>query len=140
VVKNYKLGPGTLKLGPTASATDISCQIVSGGVNHEYEEAGETVTTLCGDTLGATATRADSLQFTTLADLSASGMYQYPLTNDLETVEFEFVPNTTAAAKWTGSVQCRLPDSVSADEFGANLGGDITLPGVGNFTFAPAAA
>lgn len=138
--KKTPLGPGTLTLGTDPGATDLSCQILSGGVNHEYEDVGEERTVLCGDVIPAGARRSDSLTFNLLADLYAGGVYEWLLTHDLEEADFEYTPHTTTAAKWAGKVQVRVPDSVAADEFGADLEGEVTLPGVGQFEFTAAVA
>lgn len=134
------LGPGTLKLGPTATATDFSCEVLGGKVTHAYEDIGEARTMLCGQTKAGAKSRTDGLAFELENDLGAAGMYKFLLDNDLAEVEFEYVPNTVAAAKWTGKIVATLPAEVGADEFGAPIASSVEWAGVGKFDFTPSTA
>lgn len=142
-IQRTKFGPGTLTLDPAGNLTgqagpmEISCQVSSGGVTHEYEDTDDPQTVLCGDSTEGNTERRDGLTFDHLADLTASGVYAFLLANDLQACEFEYVPNTASGATWAGSVQLRLPDGVQADEFGSPLSGSVTWPGVGVFAFTP---
>lgn len=134
------LGPGTLKLGPTATAVDFSCEVAGGKVTHAYEEIGESRTMLCGSVKPASKNRTDGLAFDLENDLGAAGMYKFLHDNDLTEVEFEYVPNTAAGAKWAGKIVATLPAEVGADEFGAPIASSVEWAGVGAFTFTPATA
>lgn len=147
-VRRTLFGPGTLTLDPDSVLSgpiDISCQVSSGGVQHEYEDTQDAQTMLGGCQTPGITERKDSLTFDTLADLTSSGLYAFLLANDLAECPFAYVPNTVDGAGWEGVVQLRLPDAVTADEYGQPLTGSVTWPGVGPFAFtasdaAPAAS
>jgi hypothetical protein len=121
-----KFGPGTFKLGPTATTIDYSCQVQSMGVNTDKDQ-GDTVTVLCGDQIPGGVTYTYTLAGTVLQDIAtADGLVQYTWEHEGETVEFEFVPTTSAVTAITGSVQIDpLPIGTSDGEFGDNLTSDF---------------
>lgn len=131
------LGPGTLTLGPTGSSVDFSCEVAGGKVTHTYEDIGESRTMLCGDAKPAARRRVDGLAFDLENDLSAAGLYQFLITNDLTEVPFVYVPNTVNGAQWAGTILATLPGEVGADEFGAPIASSVEWAGVGTFAFTP---
>jgi hypothetical protein len=131
-------GPGTITLGTTP--LDFSCEVSGGHVTHEYTDAGEARTMLCGTAKPSSKTRADGLAFNLENDLTDTGLYQYLLTNDLTDVAFAYTPNTADGAKWAGTVQLTLPGDIGSDEFGAPLVSSVTWAGVGAFDFTPSTA
>lgn len=131
------LGPGTLTVGTPGN--DFSCEILGGRITHEYEELVARRTPLCGNEKPAARKRNDGLTFTLENDLSADGLYQWLVTNDLTTQAFVFTPNTADGAKWEGEFLATLPTDVGADEYGAPIGSTVTWEGVGAFTFTAAA-
>ena len=136
-----KFGPGTLTytVGSPGTPQEFSQEVKSGGVNHSYEEVGEATTYLDGTTVPAGEVRADSLTYEADFDLSATGLYQFLLTNDLQDATVEFTPNTTAGASWTGTVRLKLPESATAESFGALISGSVEHMFIGPVTFAAAA-
>jgi len=141
-INSTRFGPGTFKLGPTASALDFSCQVQSMGVNPSKDE-GDTITTLCGDSIPGSVTYANVLAGTFLQDLAvADGLIQYSWEHKGETAEFEFVPATTATTGATGSVVVDpLPFGTSDGAFGDVLTSDFEWSMVGDPTFTwPAGA
>ena len=133
------LGPGTLELGLVETTlTDFSCEILGGKVTHTYEDVGDSRTMLCGTVRPASRTRVDGLGFTLENDLTAAGLYQFLLTNDLLEVFFAYTPNTAGAAAWDGKIQVTLPAEIGADEFGSPIVSEVEWTGVGAFTFTPA--
>ena len=135
-------GPGTVSLTVGAGpAETFEQEVKGGGVNHEYENIGEDVTYLDGSTDPAGKNRTDTVTLDCDFDLSsATGFYNFLFTNDLEDATIEFVPNTAAAAKWTGTVRLMLPDGAVADEFGAKMSGTVELPFVSPCVFSPTGA
>jgi hypothetical protein len=130
------LGDGTLTLGSTPS--DFSGEVLGAKITHEYEDIGEKRTMLDGTIRPAQQKRTDGFTASVENDLTASGIYQYLVTNDLVEVAIAFTPNTADGAKWTGTVVATLPSEVGSDEYGSPIVSDIELKGVGTFTFAPA--
>ena len=131
-------GPGTITLGTTP--VDFSGEVLGGKVTHAYEDIGEARTMLNGDVRPASRKRTDGLTFNLENDLTAAGLYQYLVTNDLQTVAFDFTPNDADAASWAGEIVLTLPADIGADEFGAALASAVEWAGVGAFTFTPATA
>jgi len=130
------LGDGTLTLG-SGTPSDFSGEFLGVQVNHEYEDVGSARTMLDGTVRPAGQVRTDSLTGSVENDLTAAGLYSYLQTNDGQQVAMEFTPNTVDGATWAGTVVCRLPGSVGADEYGSPIVSDVELPGVGKFTFTP---
>jgi len=132
-------GPGTLTVGD--GETDYACEVLGGGVVHAYEEVGEARTTLCGTTKSAARKRSDSLKFTLENDLTDTGLYAMLVGfgDDPPPTTFEYTPNTASAASWSGTIIPLAPGEVSADEYSKPLGSSVEWPGVGLFTFVPAA-
>lgn len=138
----HTFGPGTLTMDPEGTAASFECQVRTFSVQHAYEETQEAVRYL-GDGCESPSVqeRGDSLSFDIDHALDAEGLYQWALTNDLQAVAFEYVPNTggTTPAKWTGTVTVTVP-GVEASGRGARLTGTVEWAGVGQFHFTPAAA
>ena len=111
-----------------------------GAVTHAYDSVGEARTVLCGTVKPAARVRTDGLTMSLENDLGAAGLYKWLIDNDLQEVEFEYVPNTVAAAKWAGKIVATLPASVGADQFGQPIVSEVAWEGVGKFTFTPATA
>lgn len=130
------LGDGTLSF-TVGTASSFEGEVLGAKVTHEYEDVGEARTMLDGTVRPATKRRTDGLTASVENDLTASGLYAFLVANDLKQATFEFVPNTTDGAKWTGTVELALPSEVGADEYGAPIVSDIELAGVGAFVFTP---
>ena len=138
-LKVVPLGDGTLTIGDTPF--DFSCEVTGASVTHDYDDGEDPVTTLCGQKVaGSGQSRTDGLEFSTLASLESTGLYKYCQDHDLDTVAFAFTPNTTNGAKWAGHVQLRLPESIGADEYGANIEAEYTWIGTDLFVFTPTPA
>lgn len=135
MITTTKFGPGTMTIG--TAPTDFSCEVLGGTVNHEYEDVSDSRTTLCGDIVAGQVVRNDGVTFQLVNDLTTAGLYAFLQTNDLTDQAIEFTP-FTGGASWDGTVQVRLPDSIGADEFGADLESEVTWPAVGPLTFTPA--
>lgn len=145
-----RFGPGTLTLTPDGGGApgSFECQIKGGGVNHSYEEVSAAVEYLGdGCTEAAVSARTDSLTFDVDHDLSATGLYAFCIANDLGTVAFEYVPDSTRGAttpaSWSGSIVCQLPDGVQGSESGGLLSGSVewtqaVAGAAGNFVFTAA--
>lgn len=129
--KVFKLGPGTLKLGPTATTLDISCQLTNAVLTPD-KDTEDPVTVLCGDVIPGASTYQWKLTGTALVDLSSGGMVEYTWTNQNTVQAFEFVPNTAAAATFTGQLVLD-PLAVGGDS-GKNMAQDFEWSLVGTPT------
>lgn len=130
------LGDGTLTVG--TAPNDFSCEVLGARVTHTYEETTAKRRALCGTEKAAARKRTDGFTATVENDLSATGMYQFLITNDLTTQELVFTPNTAHGAKWEGDIQATLPADIGADEYGQPIVSSVEWEGVGQFTFTPA--
>jgi hypothetical protein len=140
-INESRLKNGTLELGPTATATDFSCQITNCRITSAYSDDGDTVTTLCGETKPAPRKLdGHKLEGTLIQDFGAVGsVIDYLWAHDLEVVAYSYVPNNTDAPTITGTLQIEIP----ADTYGGDVGARITSDFVWNLqekpTFTPAA-
>lgn len=125
-IQSYKLGPGTLTLG-AAGVMDVSCQITSGRVvPEEVVNTTDAVPVLCGEELPAedTVSYTYALEATLLQDLAAAGVVDWSWTNKGTEQPFEFIPNTVAARKVTGTVRV-IPIAIGGEVGGARPTSDI---------------
>jgi hypothetical protein len=132
-------GPGTVTLTVGATPSSFEQEVKGGGVEHEYEDIGESVTYLDSSVSPAGKSRTDRVTLECDFDLGSAGFYTFLYTNDLAEAEISFVPNTAATAEWSGTVVLQLPDGATADEFGAKLSGTVELSFVGACLFTPGA-
>lgn len=132
-----KFGAGTVTLTLTAgSAQSFAIEVKGGGIEHAYEDVGEDTTYLDGTTDPAAKVRGDTLTLDCDFDLSSpTGFYTYLFDNDLADATVDYTPNTVDGAHWTGTVRLQLPEEVTAEEFGAKIGGTVKLPFVGKSVF-----
>ena len=130
------LGPGTVTIGTTP--LDFSAEVTGAKITHDYEDVGEAFTTLDGTNYPATRQKADGFTATLVNDLTAAGLYAYLQLHDLETVDFEFTPNTGAGGSWAGQVTLTLPAEIGADDFGANMASEVDWSAVGALVFTAA--
>lgn len=115
-VVESKLKTGSLKLG-TAPGTEFGCQETNVRITPEHNESGDTVETLCGDTLTASTTTSWTLNGTAIQDWDAptgTSLVQYSWAHDGETVDFVWKPNA-GSTSFTGKVTVRALE----------LGGDV---------------
>lgn len=127
-----KVKGGTLKFGETLTAFDFSCQVTNVRLNSSYTDDGDALETLCGDTVPA-GRKLDSraVAGTFVQDWlnEALSITEYLWEHDLETVAFEYVPNTADGGP-TLTGQCRL--EVPSESFG----GDVNTRITSDFEFA----
>lgn len=129
-VASYKLGPGTLKLGPVATPElDASCQLTACTlqVTENVEETSEELDVLCGETLAAeeSATYDYVLSGTMVQDLAAAGVVAWSWDNKGTPKAFEFVPSTAQGTKVSGTL---IPVPL-------NIGGAVKSRPTADFTW-----
>lgn len=106
-IQSYKVGAGTLKLGP-AGVQDISAQCIEMAVvPSENVKTTDAINVLSGEQLAAEddVTTDYALVGNVLQDIAAAQMVAYSWTQNGNTVAFEYIPNTAAARKVTGNVR-----------------------------------
>lgn len=130
-INESRLMNGTLKLGPTATAMDASCQITNVRITSTYSDDGDAVTVLCGD-MKPPPRKLDGhkLEGTFVQDWdtdavspATGGIIKYCWDHDLEVVAYEYTPNdTTHAPTITGNVMIEIP----GDTYGGDVNKRIT--------------
>jgi hypothetical protein len=129
-----KLGPGTLKIGPTAGLIDVSCNVVNAKIGNT-KNTGTTKFYLCGSSSPGAITYDYVLsgQIDTDVAEGAAGLFDYCWLHAGEEANFEFTPNTADGAMAAGKVILD-PLEFGADEFGANLTSPFSFSAVGKPT------
>lgn len=129
-VKSYKLGPGTLKFGPTATALDVSCQVRAARVRCNVAvQRTDPTPVLCGEELPGNVTRRYEwvLSATLLQDLAAAGVVDWSWINKGQVMAFEFIPATAAGRKVTG-VLIPAPLEIGGEVNGPRPTADLEWP------------
>lgn len=145
MINESRLQRGTLELGPTATAMDLSCQITNVRITSAYSDDGDTVTTLCGDTKPPPRkSDGHKLEGTLVQDFNVSeatgGVIQYLWAHELEVVAYTYTPNDSGAPTITGTLQLEIP----TETYGGDVNARITSDFVWNLqetpTFTPPVA
>lgn len=146
-INESRLKNGTLSLGPTATALEVSCQITNCRINTSYSDDGDPLTTLCGDTKGAPR-KLDGYKLagTLVQDFdlpeAEGGVIDYVWNHSLELVEFTFTPDDVASGPTvTGSVTLEIPGETYGGDVGSRLTSDFewSIDGVPVRTYGGAA-
>jgi hypothetical protein len=125
------LGPGTLKIGETATEIDVSCLVNNASIAPDISE-GDSKTMLCGTSKRAadTITWALSGNVDVDAGLSA-GFFALTWQHAGEVVPFEFTPSTAVGTTVAGNLKL-APLELGADNYGEFLNSDFEF-GLDNF-------
>lgn len=129
-VVDSKLKTGKLVLGGIVSpavppAIEVSCQPTNVRLEPTFNETGDAVETLCGDTLSPATTCTWALMGTSIQDFdNKDGLLWYCYENNLLNKQFMWQPNT-GATKFTGTVNIRA----------VNIGGDVNIRNTSDFEF-----
>jgi hypothetical protein len=122
-----RLKDGLLTLGATPE--DFSCQITNCRINSTYDDDGDAVETLCGDSippgrkLGGRALAGTVIQDW---DAATGSFIDYCWDNDLAVVAFSFTPNA-AGPVLSGDCRIEVP--------GETYGGDVNVRITSDFEF-----
>ena len=115
-IHESKLKTGKLLLG-TAPGVEYGCQATNVRIVPTFNDVGDAVETLCGDSLTPATETVWALQGTHIQDWDAPGgvsIVQYSWANNLSEVDFTWTPNASTASI-TGKVQVRALE----------MGGDV---------------
>lgn len=107
-VTESKLKEGTLTFGPKATPTlTVSCQATNVTLEPSFEEVGEALEVLCGDTLAASERTTWVLKFTGIQDWTdKAGFVNFAYDHDGEELEFDWLP-AKLGPSWTGRVKVK---------------------------------
>lgn len=128
-----QLGPGTLKIGPSATALDISCYVNNAGIEVS-KNAGDQTTKLCGATRPGVTTYDYQLTGNVDVDLANdAGLLALSWDSPGSVQDFEFIPNNDLGVSFSGQLVLD-PLNVKADEYGGDLTSDFAFDIVGTPT------
>ena len=124
-INESKLKTGLLTLGGVAGVppalptggTEFACQATNVRIAPTFNEEGDSVETLCGDSLAPATTTEWALQGTSIQDFTYPASFlEYTWTNNLIQVPFIWKPNATGPT-FSGLVQIRALE----------IGGDVNV-------------
>lgn len=110
MITESRVRKGTLTLGGSGGGTGtggtaFACQASTIKVTPNYDDDGDAVETLCGDSIPAGKKESWTLNGTSLQDFDdPDGFLAYCYENAMDTVAFEWVPNVEGAPTWAGNV------------------------------------
>jgi len=139
--ETFLLGPGTLKIGATATPIDVSCLVNNAVISADKDE-GDSTTKLCGTVKPGAVSYTYSLAGNVDTDIADdAGLFALSQTAAGTQQDFEFTPNTDAGTQATGQLVID-PLDFGGDETGATMTSDFEFSIVGKpvYTFAGAAA
>jgi hypothetical protein len=121
-----KLGPGTLKIGATGSAIDISCLVNSATIMTDRKQD-DPVWHLCGTSTQAAVVYSHTLEGNLDIDpTEATGLFALSWDQMGTEQEYEFVPNTEAGTAAAGTLIID-PLNFGASDYGATLNSDFAF-------------
>ena len=113
MITESRVRKGTLTFGGSGGGTGpdgttFACQASTVKVTPSYDDDGDAVETLCGDEIPAGKKEKWTLNGTSIQDFDdPDGFLAYCYENSLQTVAFEWTPNTEGAPTWAGDVVIR---------------------------------
>lgn len=130
----FDLGPGTLKIGATATLIDVSCLVNNALIAADKDE-GDSTTKLCGTVRPGSVTYNYHMSGNVDTDVAdQAGLFA--LSHDAKGTEqdFEYTPSTEAGTKATGKLVID-PLDFGGDEMGTTMTSDFDFTIVGDPTF-----
>jgi hypothetical protein len=134
-----KFGPGTLKIGETATAVDVSC-LVNGAVISAEKDEGDTRTALCGTVRPGTTSYSWTLAGNMDIDPEdPDGIFMLSSTAYGTELPFVFTPNTVGQVTATGVLVLDPLDFGNSedDAYGSAMTSDFEFSLVGEPTYSP---
>lgn len=136
-ITESRLKDGMFTLG-TTPGTEFACQATNVRVTPSYDDDGDAVETLCGDEIPAGKKESWVLAGTVIQDFDdPDGFQTYCFDNAMDTVDFEWVPNVTAAPTYSG--QCVIVATEEGGDVNARLTVDFEFDVVGRVLRTPKA-
>lgn len=101
-ITDSRLKTGTLTFGTVTTGTTFACQATNVHVTPSYDDDGDPVETLCGDSIPAGKKESWVIAGSSVQDFDdPAGFLAYCYENAMETVPFTWQPNP-AAPTWSG--------------------------------------
>lgn len=129
--KSKQLGPGSLKIGETATPREFAAQLTKTALtpNVDFDDD---IPTLDGGVAPGDATETWELSGTLLQDYDLDSLEDYCFEHKLTQLPFVFTPNSSASRSYSGVVTI-VPITVGGDVKKRNTS-DFTFPVVGSPT------
>ncbi len=125
-VNTLTVGAGTLTIGAAAALTNFSSQVTSVKLVSSSDTS-DSIYVLSGESVAGDFSESFTLEGSMLQDFGSVGSKtEWLFTKAGETHVFEFIPNTAAAKKITGSLVVTSP---------AEIGGDVRQKASTDFSF-----
>lgn len=135
-ITESKLNGGSLTLAVgSGEPVEFATQATNIRITPGYDEEGDPVTVLSGDSLGADTVRTDELTIGAIQDFTdPAGFLAFLWANDLEEAAFTWDtgPASADGVRFTGTVSVRAPE-VGGD-VDARLTTELTMPVIGPVT------
>ena len=122
--KSQVLGPGSLKIGETATALEFAAQLTKCALEVSTDSEDD-IPTLDGGTLAGEDTDKFSVTGTLLQDYELASLELYCFDNKGETLPFVFTPTNESGVQWSGNLKIRP----------VNVGGDVKKRNTSDFSF-----
>ena len=112
-ITESRVRTGTLTFGGSGGGTGpdgttFACQATTVKVTPSYDDDGDAVETLCGDSIPEGKKEKWTLNGTSMQDFDdPEGFLSYCYTNSLTTVDFTWTPNDVGGPTWAGQVVIR---------------------------------
>jgi hypothetical protein len=134
VGETFPLGPGTLKIGATASLVDVSC-LINNAVIAASKDQGDSVTKLCGTVVPGSVSYTYTLAGNVDTDIAdAAGLFVLSQTAPGTQQDYEFVPNSDAGTMAAGQLIID-PLDFGGDTTGDTMTSDFEFALVGQPTY-----
>lgn len=104
-ITESRLKSGSLTLGSNGSTTTFACQATNVHLTPTYDDDGDPLETLCGDSIPAGKKESWVLGGTSVQDFDdPQGFLSYCWDNRMTTVPFTWEPNTVGAPTYSGEL------------------------------------
>jgi hypothetical protein len=137
MITESRLKDGILTLG-SAPGSDFSCQVTNCRINSSYDDDGDAVETLCGDTIPpGRKLGGRALAGTVIQDWSAAtgSFIDYCWDNDLTVVPFSFTPATGTVL--TGDCRIEVPSETYGGDVNVRITSDFEFGIIGDVVRTP---
>jgi len=122
--KAHHLGPGTLKIGETGTASEWGAQITATKIAYSLNEE-DPIPVLSGEELDGEDTLTSELSGTVLQSYDVAGLVYWSKANALKKLPFDFIPNNAESEFGARGVVKIVP---------LDLGGDVKKRNTADFT------
>jgi hypothetical protein len=135
-ITESRVKDGTLTLG-TTPGTEFGCQVTNVRINSTYDDDGDALETLCGDTIPpGRKLGGRSLAGTVVQDWTAAtgSFIDYCWDNDLLTVDFAYHPTGATGTAITGKCRIEVPSETYGGDVNTRITSDFEFSIIGDVT------